>query len=1624
MKTRASLIPILLLPLPLMAGSFTQNFDAYANNTPNGGVNTHINLNGANNSAGQIISSRKDTNNTGTINVGIVKTGVGAGSATALRLAEKVTGSCTAAMVLPVIDAGVAIQEFTVTLDLLMDKNGAAVPADGFNISFGTGISGVGGALGHTSAFGLQVNFDTYQNNTADPRSIEIFADGLSVGNFLAAGLPGGNFTYDQTFRSVVLHWDSVNGLDLTYAGQTIFTDLPTLGFTPAAGGNFCLNSSTGGLFQDTYIDNISITTVPATPPPPLATSGVVIEEILADNSGGLEDEDLDAPDWIDLYNGTATAVDITGWKMEYVSAPLPAPGVTPPPATWTLPALSIPAYSHRVLFASGKDRFTNVYPHTNFQLMKEGGTLTLKQADGTTVVDTLTYPAQRENVAWGTLGAAQTTGYLEPLTPGANNSGRQAASPRCSAPVFFQPGVTPEMDQPSAVITATLTLGIRLPDDAPPGAEIRYTLNTAEPTESSYIPYTGPVIISAGTAVKAKVFAPGWLPSKTGNRSFIWLSGAADTNATTLINLTNYNASGAPFSSGLPVIVMDSYGRNVDGFTAPTGLRPWRFTQAAVYDVKANGRASLANAPDQMLRSGTHVRGQSSSGQTARPYAWEFLKEDEDVDRDESLLGMPAHSDWVLMSLTLDKTLMRNWLMQQLMLDANGPGSGVRCRFVEVFFNQGNNTVDYADYRGVYLLMEKVSRGRDRVNIEKLNPAMSDPALTSGGFIFKNDKTPYDYKINAASNGAIPGSSRDYDIYHPEPVTAVQANALVSYLNQMTTALAAPDFAAPASSNYYGKWLDERTFTDKTLWYEFCKEVDAYTFSNYFSKDRDGLMRGVPFWDVDRSLGNSNYGSSNATFGWKWWVVGSNYTYYTRLDDDPEFNDRYWNRWTALRRTLFDRDALFARIESTYTQLSEGFAGDITSVTNAGNMAIQVPAARHYRKYALLGTHSFGGGITGQYAFTTWRHEVNAMKSWISERLAWLDGAPQTTNTTTLTPRLKPVEMLNHATGQPQYGGNVAAGYQFRLENPNTAGGTVYYTIDGLDPRQTGGALEPASIATGSGSVSASTLLTNAQTWKWTLPAAAPANDGSGRTWFAEGYDDAAWASGTAPLGYGEASGLTTNISPTAPNYTNATVANTPANTGEPGAAYFRTTFTASGTASLTAAQFEIIADDGAVIYLNGQEVARFNYPQAPVPVLHAQEALGPIDPGNNYVPIETTFFTVPLDRTRLRDGVNALAVEVHQATYSFPPNPTNAYPRNDFSDCRFDLKITGLTASGSGAPVALTTPGAHTVRTRVLNGSTWSPLTEAVFIIDAVPASAANLVVSEFHYHPADPGPAEQALGFNAENDFEFIELTNISASTSIDLTGVRLEDAIAFDFTSAPAAVRYLPPGGRVVVVENAAAFAGRLAPGATPLIAGAYSGNLSNGGEVVTVRAAAGALIKQFTYNDKFPWPEAADGAGYSLVLTSPLANPDHNVASNWHASATAEGSPGSDSHSALPALWDADSDGDGLSDGVEYALGQNGANPPLPAATQESWTPPGGTADSYLFIRFQRNLNAGGFTARPQFSGNLSVWDDTDIVHVLTVHNNDGTATETWRSTQPVHALPGRLFIRVIASQVP
>lgn len=197
-------------------------------------------------------------------------------------------------------------------------------------------------------------------------------------------------------------------------------------------------------------------------------------------------------------------------------------------------------------------------------------------------------------------------------------------------------------------------------------------------------------------------------------------------------------------------------------------------------------------------------------------------------------------------------------------------------------------------------------------------------------------------------------------------------------------------------------------------------------------------------------------------------------------------------------------------------------------------------------------------------------------------------------------------------------------------------------------------------------------------------------------------------------------------------------------------------------------------------------------------------------------------------------------------------------------------------------GSPVTL--PGSATVRSRLFTGSDWSAINEATYVV-GVPASAANLAVTEIMYHPAPP-----------EAGAEFIELRNISPSDTIDLTGVAFTAGIEYQFPIGT----LLAPGARIVVGEAAFLNGTRL----------------SNGGELLVLRDAAGGVIREFAFGDDSPWPVAADGHGYSLVLIRPASNPDPNDPASWRRSAGSGGNPGTGD--AIPYQA-----GSGL---LEYALG--------------------------------------------------------------------------------------------------
>jgi len=145
------------------------------------------------------------------------------------------------------------------------------------------------------------------------------------------------------------------------------------------------------------------------------------------------------------------------------------------------------------------------------------------------------------------------------------------------------------------------------------------------------------------------------------------------------------------------------------------------------------------------------HVRGFSSTVYDKKQYRLEILNLPgalvPESDQDISLLGLPSESDWILFGPYSDKTLMRNHLMYTWNRDMGR--YGVRCRFVEVFLDKdGNGAIEFGDgtessgtdYWGVYVLMENIKQGKNRIDIDKVRPWHTTEPEITGGYVLKKD--------------------------------------------------------------------------------------------------------------------------------------------------------------------------------------------------------------------------------------------------------------------------------------------------------------------------------------------------------------------------------------------------------------------------------------------------------------------------------------------------------------------------------------------------------------------------------------------------------------------------------------------------------------------------------------------------------------------------------------------------------------------------------------------------------------------------------------------------------------------------------------------------------------------
>jgi hypothetical protein len=227
---------------------------------------------------------------------------------------------------------------------------------------------------------------------------------------------------------------------------------------------------------------------------------------------------------------------------------------------------------------------------------------------------------------------------------------------------------------------------------------------------------------------------------------------------------------------------------------------------------------------------------------------------------------------------------------------------------------------------------------------------------------------------------------------------------------------------------------------------------------------------------------------------------------------------------------------------------------------------------------------------------------------------------------------------------------------------------------------------------------------------------------------------------------------------------------------------------------------------------------------------------------------------------------------------------------------------------------------------------------------------------VISEFCYRPADAATEAERGVTSDRDDFEFVELMNLSAR-ALDLTGVRFTAGVLFNFPTGFT----LPAGGRTVSVRSRAAFVARYGTGA--IIAGEYEGNLSNAGEEIAMQDAVGQDIQRFAYLDRAPWPPSASQRGYTVVLQRPVPGADLKDPALWRASVQPGGSPGGSDALIWSGSALADANANGQPDLFDYAFGEVLSDPEAGFQVSIESVALNGQSTPRLVVSFPRNLAA-------------------------------------------------------------
>ena len=452
-----------------------------------------------------------------------------------------------------------------------------------------------------------------------------------------------------------------------------------------------------------------------------------------------------------------------------------------------------------------------------------------------------------------------------------------------------------------------------------------------------------------------------------------------------------------------LPIIFVDTKQKCLDKNVTekiPATMR--------VLDGKANNVADSAKGT--LYDIGIKVRGQSSAMFPKPGYSVE-VRDDKGEGMDVSMFGLPPADDWVFHGPYVDKSMLRNALAYWLFRQAGRYAP--RTKHFDLYIN--------GVYRGVYVMVEKIKRGKYRVNVSKLKEDDIAGDSLTGGYIWAFDKVGTNTGGGGNNNkggidaeGFNTSDGLNVILHYPKKanIQKQQEEYLKKYLNDLEAL-----FKNGKNGDGFDKYVDLGSAVDYVLHQEITNNGDSYWCSFFLHKPKnktnkegvytEGKVTLGPPWDFNLAMSNGGMmgfggsgnswqieSSSKSGNGGGWGMGGGSLIapkWLTGMWKRSDYQSELKKRWAELRSGVWHTKVMDAYLDSMKTYLKSAADRNFKRWPNLGKNSGQNDPDPEPMKYCNSSSGGMGMGMGGNNA-DTWDGEVEHLRKKMKERMQWMD--------------------------------------------------------------------------------------------------------------------------------------------------------------------------------------------------------------------------------------------------------------------------------------------------------------------------------------------------------------------------------------------------------------------------------------------------------------------------------------------------------------------------------------------------------------------------------------------------------------------------------------------------------